>query len=409
MKGASSNALSALPCVVLVVIMMTRLSLSTAWTWTTTTTRFSYSRCINHEGQTRQLLHGHVSSTTNGVIADSLSDGTVINQESSPAAMAKQKHTLHLLSLPPTDDAFTKPGEFLVRECWKWKDSALGDGRDYFIPRPRALKAFQALFVGMIIDVAALDGIIDLTLTLPLPLTEEKQSDLRLRLPLENYSAGASMHDSMLISSAQHSLSERFTIEECVVLSNCARLDVLLVLNNIQRPINLDSSANNRTEITAIAARYAVAYNLNQQIHARRSKGTTLLERTGLSSWLDLPGVIDTSTATSSITQDQSTYVNQLGQRLISIEGPQAISTHLCLVACGLAPRTNRPDREVIFRPYSSRDARKNRFVRNLEIEMQSSPNALLLTQELFLFTTLNRYYATVKTYSGGNFCVEFR
>mmetsp|Transcript_36456 Transcript_36456/g.59478 ORF Transcript_36456/g.59478 Transcript_36456/m.59478 type:complete len:227 (-) Transcript_36456:94-774(-) len=39
------------------------------------------------------------------------------------------------------------------------------------------------------------------------------------------------------------------------------------------------------------------------------------------------------------------------------MEGAQSISTHLSLIAGGLAPRPNRPDRAVLFRPYSSRDA----------------------------------------------------
>jgi hypothetical protein len=30
---------------------------------------------------------------------------------------------------------------------------------------------------------------------------------------------------------------------------------------------------------------------------------------------------------------------------------------HLCLVAVGLAPRPRRPNREIVFRPFSSRDA----------------------------------------------------
>ena len=53
--------------------------------------------------------------------------------------------------------------------------------------------------------------------------------------------------------------------------------------------------------------------------------------------------------------------MNQLGERLTSMEGAYEISNHLCLIAVagGLAPRPNRPDREVIFRPYSSRDARE--------------------------------------------------
>ncbi len=360
-------------------------------------------------------LHRRQHSTDNRVVVvtESSSENPTVNRQSSSAASTKtnrSKHTLHLLSLPPTDNAFTQPGEFLVRECWKWKDSVLGDGRDYFIPRPRSLKAFHAFFVGMIIDVTALAGIVDVKLTLPMQSSEDKQSDIRLRIPFEIYSNVVSMHDSPFQSFAENSFSERFAIEECVVLSNCARLDILLVLKKIRetgteaptfspsRPEmsvadNLDSRMQNTTAIADIAARYAVAYILHHQINARRSKGTTLLKRTGLSSWLDLPGLIQTSTATSSITRDQSMCINQLGQRLISIEDPQAISTHLCLVACGLAPRTNRPDREVIFRPYSSRDARE---YQQRKTNACIHDRSVLLNSQLFiqnLLSTSNRHY----------------
>ena len=424
MREASCNvALVAFQCVIL--ILVSGLTHSTAWS-TSTCKQYGYAYSYRYrysphnEWQRSRRLHGgHSSSTTIGVIAESSSEVATANgqsQSSSPFAAKtnthQSKHTLHLLSLPPTDDAFTKQGEFLVRECWKWKDSVLGDGRDYFIPRPRALKAFHSLFVGMIIDVTAHAGIVTATLTLPFLLTEGGQSEIRLRLPLELHSTNfASTHDSSFQSSADLSFSERFAIDECVVLSNCARLDVLLVLINMPNDDNLVgvSTMHNITEIADIAARYAMAYNLHQQINSRRSKGTTLLERTGLSSWLDLPGVIETTTTTTSpITQKQFTEINQLGQRLISIDGPHAISTHLCLVACGLAPRTNRPDREVVFRPYSSRDAREYQIVgKSRHTFATIHYRSILIIPILFSFTTINRYYVAAKAYCGSNFSFE--
>ena len=420
MSEASCNvALVAFQCVIL--ILVSGLTHSTAWS-TSTCKHYghSYRYSLHNEWLRSRRLHGgRSSSSTIGVIAESSSEVATANgqSQSSSSFAAKttthqSKHTLHLLSLPPTDDAFTKQGEFLVRECWKWKDSVLGDGRDYFIPRPRALKAFHSLFVGMIIDVTAHAGIVTATLTLPFLLSEGGQSEIRLRLPLERHSTNfASTHDSSFQASADDSFSERFAIDECVVLSNCARLDVLLVLKNMPNDDNLVgvSTMHNITEIADIAARYAVAYNLLQQINSRRSKGTTLLERTGLSSWLDLPGIIETTTTTtSSITQKQFTEINQLGQRLMSIDGPHAISTHLCLVACGLAPRTNRPDREVIFRPYSSRDAREYQIVgksRNTFATIHY--RSILIIPILFSFTTINRYYVAAKAYCGSNFSFE--
>jgi hypothetical protein len=332
------------------LVVVTCLSIPPAWS---TFTRYSYFRC-NEERSTRLQVFLAESSSE---VATKNRLTTLAATSSTRGAIKRPKHSIHLLSLPPTDDAFTKQGEFLVRECWKWKDSALGDGRDYFIPRPRVLKAFHALFVGMTIDVVVHTGIVDVMLTLPSAEGGQSESEVRLNLPLEHDRVFT--HEVALLSSKESSFSERYVIEECVALSNCARLDVVLVLKHLQWSNNLDSCMQNiRTNTTAIAAQFATAFNLYQQIHSQRSKVTSILERAGLASWLDMPGIIQTPT-TNSITQEQFTEIKQLCQRLVSIEGSRSISTHLCLVACGLAPRSNRPDRVMIFRPYSSRDARE--------------------------------------------------
>mmetsp|Transcript_3463 Transcript_3463/g.7224 ORF Transcript_3463/g.7224 Transcript_3463/m.7224 type:complete len:563 (-) Transcript_3463:124-1812(-) len=284
------------------------------------------------------------------------------NASPSPSA----KHSLHLLSLPPMDDSFSLPGESLVRECWRWKDSALGDGRDYFVPRPRTLKAFHSLFVGMEITVLfdndrSNDYVVD---------HPDRPSEVMLKFSSSKGGQPAAevrlMNDASVAygdtqQSSKESFSEKFVIEECAALSNCARLDVILVLATTQRmaeKIN-DAFMPNATEIAVIAARYAVAYHLQQQISSQRSKNSSLLEQTGLASWLDLPGAINfEKEATPNIPEkDQCAEIYQLAQRLASMEGARSISTHLSLIAGGLAPRPNRPDREVIFRPYSSRDA----------------------------------------------------
>ena len=273
-------------------------------------------------------------------------------------------HSLHLISLPPTNDTFALQGESLVRECWRWKDAALGDGRDYFVPRPKALKAFQSLFVGMEITVVC-DGEEGVESIIEVVLKPPTKEVVEVRLPL--LTQGLTV-DSILTHEVEHSspkggtFSQSFLIEECAALSNCARLDVILVLKTITQ----QGEANNfavclQKMIAKTAARYVVAYNLQKQIHAQRSKSKSLLERTGLSSWLDLDDGItkDQTTSASRITNKQCTEMNQLGERLTSMEGAYEISNHLCLIAGGLAPRPSRPDREVIFRPYSSRDARE--------------------------------------------------
>ena len=272
------------------------------------------------------------------------------------------KHTLHLISLPSKNDTFTLPGESLIRECWKWKDAALGDGRDYFVPRPRALKAFQSLFVGMQITVISSDrgesdaSILEIVLQLP-SMSIQSEDNVEVRIPLDCMSSGFIERElQQSTTSRENTCSQTFLIDECVTLSNCARLDILLVF----KTLNDDDNDYMNQDIVSTAAHYAVAYNLQQQIDTQRSKSMSLLERTGLSSWLDLTdGVKTDQVLPNSITNDQLKEIYQLTQRLTSMEGASAISNHLCLIASGLAPRPNRPDREVIFRPYSSRDARE--------------------------------------------------
>ena len=270
------------------------------------------------------------------------------------------KHTLHLISLPSKNDTFTLPGESLVRECWKWKDVALGDGRDYFVPRPRALKAFQSLFVGMEITVISSDrggsdaSILEIAMQLPTIQSEDNV----VKIPLDCMNVGyIDTELQQSTSSRENTCSQTFVIDECVTLSNCARLDIILVLKTSE-----DDNDHINQDVVSTAARYAVTYNLQQQIDAQRSKSMSLLERSGLSSWLDLTDDVKTNQILpNSMTNNQLKEIYQLARRLTSMEGASAIaiSNHLCLIASGLAPRPNRLDREVIFRPYSSRDARE--------------------------------------------------
>jgi len=145
------------------------------------------------------------------------------------------KHTLHLISLPSKNDTYTLPGEKLVRECWKWKDTALGDGRDYFVPRPRALKAFQSLFVGMEITVICSDGgesdasMLEIALQLP---SIQSEDNVEVSIPMDCIGFSKELQQST--SSRENTCSQTFVIDECVTLSNCARLDILLVLKTLK-------------------------------------------------------------------------------------------------------------------------------------------------------------------------------
>ena len=325
----------------------------------------SMAWCIgtsNYPTRCKTMLNVHTKSqlgTAEQCMPITSSDSISNNNKSKST-----KHTLHLISLPSKNDTFTLPGETLVRQCWKWKDIALGDGRDYFVPRPRALKAFQSLFVGMEITVMA-DGeesntsILEIVLQLPSISNDNIQSEdnIKVRIPLDCMSSGFIERElQQSTTSNENTCSQTFVIDECVTISNCARLDILLVLKILKED---DNDCMNQ-DVISTAARYAIAYNLQQQIHAQRSKSMSLLERSGLSSWLDLTDGVKTNQVISNpMTNNQLKEVYQLAQRLTSMEGASAISNHLCVIASGLAPRPNRPDREVIFRPYSSRDARE--------------------------------------------------
>ena len=257
-------------------------------------------------------------------------------------------HTLNLFSLPPKDDNYKLPGEALVRECWRWKDSKLGDGRDFFVPKPKALKAFQSLFLEMVIDVVYIDKYgkyspVQVILSMP-------SSDSTVRLPISSTVNALFDHSE--------TCSCTFKVVECVALSNCARFETIFVLEEQQQQTNNIDQVKNITQLTDIAGRYLTAYRLHQQVSSQRSKSSSLLERAGLTSWLDLPEAVDTqSNLDSNLSDKQCSDITNLAQRLSSMDGALQISSHLSQIAGGLAPRPNRPDREIIFRPYSSRDA----------------------------------------------------
>ncbi len=132
--------------------------------------------------------------------------------------------TLHLISLPPliVSDKPESCTPKIVRDLWKWKDIVLGDGRDYFIPKPRALKALSDVLIG---------------------------------------SSSCENEDIHMVH----------TIQEAAILSNCARLDVLVALqsnNGTTCSDEHDSQSNeHETEAEAeTAAKFMVADCLLNQL-----------------------------------------------------------------------------------------------------------------------------------------------
>ena len=320
---------------------------------TSTVTPVSYAFCNNNHVNvktihSRKRRCSHEAHASTAVTID-----TALSRNSTST-----EHSLHLVSLPPKDDSFSLPAESLIRNCWKWKDSVLGDGRDYFVPRPKTLKAFHSLFVGMEISI-------DVALTQDRHKSDEEKgfslNKVTLKLPATDRGQRPEVTLKSELPRLNQTKSISYVVEECVALSNCARFEIILVLKETskQQTNGTVMETNILSKATESAARLSVAYHLWRQTQNYKSKSNSLLQRSGLASWIDLPDAIDTSMnlATNNISIEQNMKITQLGKRLASMEGPLSISTHLSLIASGLAPRTNRPDRDVIFRPYSSRDA----------------------------------------------------
>lgn len=243
---------------------------------------------------------------------------------------------LHLISLPPVSDKSPK----IVRDVWKWKDVVLGDGRDYFIPRPRALKALSDILVGSCVTV-----------------------------PYQS-------NDYV------------YTITECAILSNCARMDILLVMQGVNGSNNNDPKYDfkSKQELSSLSslihksAKVLVTKCVLEQLESfqnrREKRGATssvLLE--GLSSVLDLPGMVQTNIDTNQKMainlKDIDYYTHSLNKSHFGAESEELeffrllnsknditeIVKHFSTVAAGIASRASRPDRPIIFRPFSSRDA----------------------------------------------------
>ena len=242
----------------------------------------------------------------NAAAAAEVRDEGLLQMASRGANTLRRKRNLDrtvlLVSLPPkTDDALPT-----VRRAWQWKDSALGDGRDYFVPRPRALKALNTLLVGKKILLGGNGG----------------ESDDA---------------DGALV----------YTVEECGVLSNCARLDVVLVVSGPSTSSGGPIAAGRRAVAEALASQL-VSYG---SIHQRNAA------LDGLASLLDLSGVVDECPPSIEENAEVSEFANELDGVLVTVEGGNAVCRHMCGVACGLAARPSRPGRDVPFRPWSSRDA----------------------------------------------------
>jgi hypothetical protein len=237
------------------------------------------------------------------------------------AHASSSRHCLYLFSLPawnmPGTPGSTIPGThytLLVKRLWEWKDDVLGDGRDFFVPRPNTLKMLNEL--------------------------------------LRQQITGAT---------------------ECLVLSNCARFDVIVVaLDGDDRTTNKSGNTAKDEDTLFQQVRHQLTQALMQQYtyYKARLKQkqiifslTKLFEGSGGGDnpkrlWLDPPTLpsYEKDGATFGST-DHKIDIKTLTSNIQSLRGPESIARYLCRVAVGLQPQGRRPDRQVVFRPYSSRDA----------------------------------------------------
>jgi hypothetical protein len=258
----------------------------------------------------------------------------------------------HLISLPATDDysslasspSLTVPLQpQSIRDLWRWKDDVLGNGHDFFTPRPRAIQSLVSLIVGQTFITTTNST----TITYP----QEQQQEQR---------------------------TQCWTIEECAILSNCARLDIYLLCRTNSTPTTALSdtfpSISSSLPIIYTSPKSIVAYILASQLidKYQRTKKKSFYQsylKDSISAILDHPDVIiapmrqmDIDDDSSSITTTGTTthmrkVQKELNDTLFETLGVEAILRHACLVACGMASRPNRPNRPVVFQPFSSRDA----------------------------------------------------
>ena len=186
-----------------------------------------------------------------------------------------------------------------VRRLWEWKDTTLGDGRDFFVPKPKTLMALQ-----------------------------------------------------------QYLLENIPNLVECSIISNCARLEVLCSYSYSPAFQEVEREGEERIEKqqNELLARDISECFITQLDHHRiasekSNTWTKIVMQLPVN--VDRPEYVLTRKPPS---VDPMKPVSQYDSWWNVTEGPRAILTHVCKVSAGMGRRPRRPDRPVIFRPFSSRD-----------------------------------------------------
>ena len=225
---------------------------------------------------TTTTLSGSGNSVTPSHPAESTHQRSVLllQQEEDPKVDASDRPSslsaekLYLCSLQWTPDNQISKA---CRDIWKWKDGILGDGRDFFVPKPKTIRALQAV--------------------------------------LQQHCGG---------------------MTQISILSNCARLEII---------------CSSESDPVPDICRCLIA----QLQHNDSGNLFSLLTQS-----MDIPEKVLQSDPPPLEPTPESIRLECHWERK---EGYEEVARHLCLVAAGMASRPRRPDREVIFRPFSSRDA----------------------------------------------------
>ena len=225
---------------------------------------------------TTTTLSGSGNSVTPSHPAESTHQRSVLllQQEEDPKVDASDRPSslsaekLYLCSLQWTPDHQISKA---CRDIWKWKDGILGDGRDFFVPKPKTIRALQAV--------------------------------------LQQHCGG---------------------MTQISILSNCARLEII---------------CSSESDPVPDICRCLIA----QLQHKDSGNFFSLLTQS-----MDIPEKVLQSDPPPLEPTPESIKLECHWERK---EGYEEVARHLCLVAAGMASRPRRPDREVIFRPFSSRDA----------------------------------------------------
>jgi hypothetical protein len=237
------------------------------------------------------------------------------NEKAKRNVLRPPAQTVLLLSLqhPEHTGRFSKT----VADVWRWKDAVLGDGRDFFIPRPKTLAALQRYLQTYVVDEPKIDTV--------------------------------------------------------VVLSNCARLELLVVIGS-SRDNNNNKNQEDEDEESKIRGgedgtspssscsllQESISHALLRQVQHVQSLrfGPPPLD------WpASIMAVVDPRHVDDSSDMDRD-MVEELARHWQIYDTMPSILTHWCHVAAGMASRPNRPDRHsndtnnnICFRPFSSRDA----------------------------------------------------